>query len=157
PGAKEFASFSPDGQFVAYVRGGNLYVSDVVTGTQRALTTDGGGLILNGKADWVYEEEIFNRRGKAYWWSPDSKHIAFMRFDDSPVHQFTVVDQLPTRLKVEPTPYPKAGDPNPLVSLHVVPAAGGDAIKADLGDYSPTASLIVRAGWLPDSSRIYCY
>jgi dipeptidyl aminopeptidase/acylaminoacyl peptidase len=157
PGAKEFASFSPDGQFVAFVRGGNLYVSDVATGTQRALTTDGGGLVLNGKADWVYEEEIFNRRGKAYWWSPDSKHIAFLRFDDAPVHQFTVVDSLPTRQRVERTPYPKSGDPNPLVSLHVVHAAGGDALKIDLGDYSPTASLIVRVGWLPDGSRAYCY
>ena len=49
--------------------------------------TDGGGDILNGKGDWVYEEEIFYRNGQAYWWSPDGKQIAFLRFDDGPVRR----------------------------------------------------------------------
>jgi dipeptidyl aminopeptidase/acylaminoacyl peptidase len=157
PGAKELTTFSPDGKFVAFVRGGNLCVSDVATGAMRPLTTDGGGAILNGKGDWVYTEEIFNRNGKAFWWSPDSKRIAFIRFDDTPVHKFTVVNHLPTRQNVEETPYPKAGDPNPLVKLGIVEAAGGDVAFADLGDYSPTGSLIVRVGWTPDSGRVFCY
>ena len=61
PGRKELATFSPDGQFVALVRDGNLYVIDVATQTERALTTDGSGDVSNGKADWVYCEEIFDR------------------------------------------------------------------------------------------------
>src|SRR5262249_5763282 len=74
PGKKEMESFSPDGQFVAFVRDHNLHVVDMATQTERALTTDGGGVISNGKADWVYFEELFDRHWQAYWWSPDSKH-----------------------------------------------------------------------------------
>jgi dipeptidyl aminopeptidase/acylaminoacyl peptidase len=157
PGRKEFATFSPDGRFVAFVRGGNLVVVDVQTQSERALTTDGGGLILNGRADWVYDEEIFLRRGQAYWWSPDSKSIAFLRFDDKPVNKFTLVNNIPRLTTADSYPYPKAGDPNPVVTLHVVSAAGGDPAVVDLKDYSPTDSIVCRVGWLPDSSRLYCY
>src|SRR5262249_55090022 len=73
PGAKELVSFSPDGQFVAFVREHNLCVVDIATQTERALTTDGSDLVSNGKADWVYLEEVFNRSGRGYWWSPDSR------------------------------------------------------------------------------------
>ncbi|HKB02690.1 MAG TPA: DPP IV N-terminal domain-containing protein [Gemmataceae bacterium] len=157
PGAKEVASFSPDGRFVAFVRAGNLYAVDVETQAERQLTTDGGGLVLNGKADWVYGEEIFNRRPQAYWWSPDSRRIAFLRFDDGPVTPFTVLDQARPRQRVEQTTYPKAGDPNPIVKLGVVPVAGGDPVFADQAGYSPGDSLICRVGWLPDSSRVFAY
>src|SRR5262249_41499823 len=153
PGNKELASFSPNGQFVAFVRQNNLYVVDVATQTERALTTDGSALIFNGKADWVYFEEIFDRQRRTYWWSPDSARIAFLRLDDHPVHKFTVVDHIPTRLTVESTPYPKAGDPNPLVQLGIVSVAGGSVRFTDLGSYSDTSSLVTRVGWLPDSER----
>ena len=69
---------------------------DVEKPEEKQLTHDGGGDILNGKGDWVYEEEIFNRNGQAYWWSPDGKQIAFLRFDDAPVQRFNLVD-LPIR------------------------------------------------------------
>jgi dipeptidyl aminopeptidase/acylaminoacyl peptidase len=163
PGKKEYAEFSPDGRFVAFVRGGNLVVVDMTsdpqagTPTERALTTDGGGAVLNGKADWVYGEEIFDRDTRAFWWSPDARYIAYLRFDDGPVHKFTLVNPLPLRQVVEAYAYPKAGDPNPVVTLHVVSAAGGDPVAVDLKDYSPTASLISRVGWLPDSSRVFFY
>jgi dipeptidyl aminopeptidase/acylaminoacyl peptidase len=157
PGRKEVATFSPDGQFVAHVRDGNLYVTDVATQTERALTTDGGGAVLNGRADWVYGEEIFDRSPRAFWWSPDSKRLAFFRFDDAPVRKFTVVNEIPVEQKVEATPYPKAGHPNPLVKLGIVSAAGGAVQWADLGDYSETASLLVRAGWWPDGENAYLY
>jgi dipeptidyl-peptidase-4 len=157
PGKKEHTTFSPDGRFVAFVRAGNLVVVDVPTQAERVLTTDGGGSVINGKADWVYGEEIFSRDGQAFWWSPDSRSIAFLRFDDGPVHKFTLVNPLPLRQAVDAYPYPKAGDPNPVVTLHVVSAAGGDPVAVDLKDYSPTASLISRVGWLPDSSRVYFY
>jgi dipeptidyl aminopeptidase/acylaminoacyl peptidase len=157
PAREELTSFSPDGRFVAFVRGQNLYVVDVATQTERALTTDGGDLISNGKADWVYFEEIFNRSWRAYWWSPDSGSIAFLRFDDHPVHKFTVIDQIPTRQRVETTPYPKAGDPNPLVKLGLVSVAGGEVRWVDLGNYSETSSLVIRAGWTPDSQSAFFY
>lgn len=157
PGRKEFSSFSPDGRFVAFVRNGNLYAVDVQTQAERALTTDGGGAILNGKADWVYFEEVFDRNGKAYWWSPDGNSIAYLRFDDAPVHKFTLVNPLPLRQNVEAYPYPKAGDPNPQVTLHVVSTAGGDPIAVDLHNYSPSDSIICRVGWLPDSTKLYFY
>ena len=157
PGEKQHATFSPDGKFVAFVRGGNLYAVDVATQAERQLTTDGGGNILNGVADWVYGEEIFFRRPQAYWWSPDSHRIAFLRFDDSPVSTFTVVDQIPPRQKVEKIPYPKAGDPNPIVKLGVVSAAGGEPVFADQSAYSPGDSIVSRVGWLPDSSRVFSY
>ncbi len=112
---------------------------------------------MNGLADWVYGEEIFNRRPQAYWWSPDSRRIAFLRFDDTPVGTFTVVDQIPTRQKVEKIPYPKAGDPNPIVKLGVVPVAGGEPVFADQSNYSPGESIISRVGWWPDGSKAFAY
>jgi dipeptidyl aminopeptidase/acylaminoacyl peptidase len=157
PGRKELVSFSPNGQFVAFVRDSNLFVVDLATQTERKLTTDGAELIANGKADWVYFEEVFIRSSRAYWWSPDSTRLAFLRFDDSPVKKFAVVDQLPTRGKVETTPYPKAGDPNPLVKVGIVSVAGGEPQWADLSDYSEASSLVMHVGWMPDSQNAYFY
>jgi dipeptidyl-peptidase 4 len=157
PGPKEHASFSPDGKFIAFIRGGNLFVVDVQAQAERQLTTDGGGAILNGVADWVYGEEIFNRRPQAYWWSPDSQRIAFLRFDDSPVANFTVLDQVPPRQKVEKVPYPLPGEANPTVKLGVVSVAGGEPAFADQSAYSPGDSIVARVGWLPDSSRVFSY
>ena len=114
PAVEELATFSPDGKWVAFVREQNLYVVDIATQSERKLTVDGGGRIFNGKADWVYYEEVFNRNRHAFWWSPNSRHLAFLRIDDTPVAPFTVVDHIPVHQKLEQTPYPKSGDPNPL-------------------------------------------
>jgi dipeptidyl aminopeptidase/acylaminoacyl peptidase len=157
PGAKELATFSPNGQFVAYVRDHNLYVVDIATQTERALTSDGSATLSNAKADWVYFEEVFNRHWQAYWWSPDSQQIAFLRFDDSPVPQFTVIDEIPPRQKVEVTPYPRAGEPNPIVKLGIASVAGGPVRWVDLSNYSETSLLILHAGWTPDSKTLYSY
>lgn len=154
---EELATFSPDGKLVAFVRDNNLHVVDIATQTERALTKDGTEVISNGKADWVYFEEIFNRSWHAFWWSPDSTHIAFLRFDDTPVHKSTVVNHIPVRQVVEHTPYPKAGDPNPTVRLGLVAVAGGATRWVELPDYPPEATLIIRAGWLPGSRHAYFY
>jgi dipeptidyl aminopeptidase/acylaminoacyl peptidase len=157
PAKKELARFSPDGQWVAFVREQNLYVVDITSQTERKLTTDGGGKISNGKADWVYFEEINNRDWHAYWWSPDSRSIAFLRIDDTPVNTFTVIDEIPVRQKLEQTAYPKSGDPNPLVKLGVVSVAGGDPQFPDLSAYTGNSILVPRACWAKDGQKLIYY
>lgn len=147
---EELADFSPDGRQVSFVSGQNLFVVDVATQTERQLTTDGGGLIYNGKADWVYYEELFNRSERAYWWSKDSAAICFLRLDDGPVNTFTLVDHEPVRQRIEETRYPKAGDPNPLVQFGVVAVDGKTApVFAELRTYDPVQIIISGAGFFP--------
>ncbi|HEY8227950.1 MAG TPA: S9 family peptidase [Pyrinomonadaceae bacterium] len=148
--------FSPDGRMVSFVRGNNLYVEDLsMQRRERALTTDGSTKILNGRLDWVYQEEIYGRGNfGAYWWSPDSSMIAYLRIDESPVPEFTVVDHIPYDQRIEETPYPKAGDPNPIVKLGVVNAVGGGTRWIDTFKYQPEDFLISRVDWSPDSKRV---
>ncbi|HEV2836367.1 MAG TPA: S9 family peptidase [Pyrinomonadaceae bacterium] len=147
--------FGPDGRMVSFVRGNNLYVEDVATRRERALTDDGSAKILNGRLDWVYQEELYGRGNfGAYWWSPDSTTIVFLRFDENPVPEFTVVDHIPYHQNVEITPYPKAGDPNPIVKLGVVNTAGGDIRWVDTFQYQPADLLISRVAWTPDSKKV---
>lgn len=157
PAGEEHSTFAPNGAFVAFVREQNLYVVDLATQTERALTVDGGGLISNGKADWVYFEEIYGRRWQAYWWSPDSSAIAFMQFDDGPVNDFAVVNNTTKRQDVEQTRYPRAGEPNPHARVGVVSAAGGPARFLELDGYLEGTYLITGAGWMPDNERIYFF
>src|SRR5690242_19751999 len=148
--------FSPDGRMVSFVRNNNLYVEELaMQRRERALTTDGSAKILNGRLDWVYQEELYGRGNfGAYWWSPDSTTITFLRFDESPVPEFTVVDHIPYDQNIEVTPYPKAGDPNPIVKLGIVSAAGGDLHWVDTYKYQPADLLISRVAWSPDSKNI---
>ncbi|MEN6337301.1 MAG: DPP IV N-terminal domain-containing protein [Phycisphaerales bacterium] len=157
PAREELGAFDPQGRFVAFVRDGNLYVVDVATQTERALTIDGGGLIRNGQADWVYFEEVLNRQSKLFWWSPDSSAIAFVRTDDAPVPEFTLTNDATRGERVEQTRYPRAGEPNPTVKLGIVSTAGGDGRWVDFQGYTEGAYLIMGAGWTPDSERIYFY
>ena len=114
----------------------NLYAVDVATQKERALTTDGGREILNGKLDWLYQEEIYGRdRFRGYWWSPDSARVAFLQLDERPVPEYTVVDHIPYRPALEVTDYPKAGDPNPAVKLGVAKVSGGTPVWIDLAAY----------------------
>jgi len=181
PAAEELeAAFSPDNKMVSFVRGNNLFVVEIETGKEKQLTRDGGEKILNGYLDWVYEEELYGRGNKrGYWWSPDSKYIAFLRTDESPVPKFMLVDHIPTNQKVEDTDYPQAGDPNPFVTLGIanvgkssfvpnvsrIPKIGsrlpasvarfGDAVRfTDLSRYKPEDFLISRVAWSPDSQNV---
>jgi dipeptidyl-peptidase-4 len=152
---EDVPSFSPDGRRVAFVREGNLFVTDVASGTETKLTSDGGDRILNGELDWVYEEEIYGRGQKrGYWWSPDSVRIAFLRIDDRPVPSFPVVDHIPYDQEVERWDYPKAGDPNPIATLGVVAVAGGRATWIDTSKYPDTDRLIAAVGWSPDGQAV---
>lgn len=147
--------FSPDSRIVSFIRSNNIYTVDIATGRERALTTDGAGKILNGQLDWVYQEELYGRGNfKGYWWSPDSTRIAYLRFDENPVHEFTIVDHIPHFQAVEQESYPKAGDPNPIVRLGIISAAGGATQWVDTAKYESADPLIVRVGWNPDGKKV---
>ncbi|MBX2814672.1 MAG: S9 family peptidase [Saprospiraceae bacterium] len=113
---------SPDERWVAYTKNGNLFVYDVQYGRNARLTHDGSEQIYNGYASWVYFEEILGRRSRyrAYYWSPDSKYIAFLHFDDRPVPSFTIARSEGINGHTEVAHYPKPGDPNPRVKLGIV-------------------------------------
>lgn len=174
------ADFSPDGKWVSFVRDMNLFVVETATGKEKQLTRDGSEKILNGYLDWVYEEELYGRGNKrGYWWSPDSKYIAFLRTDESPVPKFVLPDDTTKDQTVENTDYPQAGDPNPLVTLGIadvmktslipnvtrLPKVGsklpptlarlGDSLKfVNLSKYKPEDFLISRVAWTPDSRAV---
>jgi dipeptidyl-peptidase 4 len=151
-------TFSPDGQLVAFTRDGNLYVAPKsATDAAKPLTKDGTATILNGQLDWVYEEEVYGRGDtKGFWWSPDSKYIAFLRIDDRPLKPYPIIDHLPRQQNVETWYYPLAGDPNPLITLWVVAADGKTAPKAvELTKYPETDRLIVRVAWSPDGKQVW--
>jgi dipeptidyl-peptidase-4 len=154
-GAEEEPTFSPNGRYVAFVRGHDLHVVDVRSRAERRLTSDGRPDLLNGKLDWLYQEEIYGRgRWRAYWWSPDSARLAFLQLDERPVPEYTVVDHIPYRPALEVTDYPKAGDANPKVRLGVVRAEGGGITWTGLDAYSGLDVLIVNVDWTPDSRQV---
>jgi dipeptidyl-peptidase-4 len=148
-------TFSPDGRTIAFVRNGNMYAFDLAPKKERALTTDGGAKILNGRLDWVYQEELYGRGNfEAYWWSPDSTSLVYLRIDENPVHEYTVVDHIPYHQTLEVAAYPLAGDPNPIVKLGVVNASGGATRWIDTAKYKPDDLLIVRVTWTPDGKKV---
>ncbi len=152
--SEELPEMSPDGRWIAFVRNDDLYVVDM-SGRERLLAGSQSPQILTGKLDWVYQEELYGRGNyKAFWWSPDSRSIAFLQLDESPVHRYTVTDHIPVRQTHEITPYPKAGDPLPKVKLGIVDAAGGTIRWADLYNYSLEDLLISRVDWAPDSKQV---
>ena len=155
PGDEELPSYSPDATQVAFVRGHNLHVVDLASQRERPLTTDGSENLLNGKLDWIYQEEVYGRGNfRGYWWSPDSARIAFLQLDERAVPRYTLVDDRETRPVVERVPYPKAGDANPTARLGVVRVAGGHPVYVNLDKYAPAAFLLVDVGWTPDASLV---
>ncbi|MFG0275936.1 MAG: DPP IV N-terminal domain-containing protein, partial [Phycisphaerales bacterium] len=123
PAEEEMATFSPDGRTIAFVRENNLFVLDLETGAERAITTEGTNTRRFGKNAWVYFEEVFGRSWKAFWWSPTSEHIVFMESDESQVPVFTIIDDEPDEQVIEAIHYPKAGQTNPTVRVHIASRA----------------------------------
>jgi len=149
--------FSPDGTKVAYVKNNNLYFKDIVSGTNVKVTSDGErNKIINGNCDWVYEEEF--EFTQAFQWSPDSKHLAYYRFDESNVQEYTMTryDQLyPTPYKYK---YPKAGESNSIVDIGIFDLATQKSVKAEL--YNDDGSFdyyIPRIKWSNDPSQLCIY
>jgi dipeptidyl-peptidase-4 len=152
PVAEVDAKLSPDGKTVVFRRGWDLYSIDAATHKETPLTSHGADTLRNGGLDWVYPEEL--ELGTAFWWSPDSKSIAYLQFDTSREPIFPHEDLLRTRALYEPERYPQAGENNADVHLGVVAAAGGPTRWLEVGD-TRNAYLIARAGWMPDSKSVY--
>lgn len=153
---KEGATVSPTGDRVAFVENNNIYVVDVASGLSKKLTTDGNDNLMNGKLDWVYEEELANRAtGRAYEWSPDGTKIAYLSLDDSPVPQYPLTHFLSDHVTVTQERFPQAGDPNPKPAMHVVSVSEDESktwtypLKDSGVEYfSPSFT------WTPDSRSV---
>ena len=147
------AAFSPDGRQIIYSDRNNLWIYDIASRKSRALTTDGAwNEVINGTTDWVYEEEF----GKtvAYAFSPDSREVAFLRFDESRVPEFRMM-RFDGKLYNEAYSfkYPKAGEANSIVELWTVNLTTGQKRKIDTG--RETDQYIPRLGYTPDGRLWY--
>lgn len=136
------ARFSPDGKSVAYIHANNLYIKELATGTVKQVTTDGyRNAIINGTTDWVYEEEFAFT--EAYGWSADSKTIAYLKFDESDVREFTMSYYHELYPSLYTFKYPKAGEDNSKVSAHIYQVENGAHTQINLGNYE----YIPRLKW----------
>ena len=151
PAEEKEVHVSPDGSKLAYVRDNDLYVYDIAAKKESRLTTDGSEHILNGTLTWVYWEEIFGRTDLGYWWSPDSKSIAYLQTDVTGVAVSTFVDFRPQDPRIIHQVYPKPGEKNPKVRVGVV---GTAAAKTQWINISEPYEWLVRVNWLPDSRRV---
>ena len=146
----EDAKISPDAKWVSYVQDFNLWVVNVATKEKKQLTTGGSEELLKGKLDWLYPEELSSRT--AYWWSPDSSHIAYYEMDERPVTKYPIYDMSTDIGAVENMRFPQAGEANPIVRVGIVPVNGGETRWLDTG--SDTNVYIARVNWTPDSKHI---
>ncbi len=143
------AEYSPDGKKVSYIFDNNLYVKDIESGSVTQLTNDGKrNAIINGTTDWVYEEEFAITKG--YGWSPDSKHIAYLRFDEQDVPKFSMEYFRDLYPEVYTFRYPKAGEKNSIVTLHMMSLKSKKAEQIELGDYE----YIPRLKWSSTSNQL---
>lgn len=129
-------TYSPDSTMLAFTRDNDLYTIDIASGKETRLTFDGSELILNGYASWVYYEEILGRptRYRAFWWSPDSRTLAFYRFDNSAVPMFPIYSPKGQDGSLRQTRYPKCGEPNPQVRIGFAPIDGSKIVWADFNE-----------------------
>lgn len=143
------AEYSPDGLKVAYIHKNDLYVKDLNSGKVTALTTDGKkNKIINGTTDWVYEEEFAITKG--FEWSPDSKMIAYLKFNEKEVKEFTMTYYGELYPQLYEFKYPKAGEDNSKVTAHLVAIKGAKTTTINLGEYE----YIPRLSWSPVANKL---
>jgi dipeptidyl-peptidase 4 len=146
------AQLSPSGAMLGFERAGDMYVTDLASGTERRLTSDGTRQVYNGRFDWVYEEEF--GLAQAWAWSPDSRHIAFWQVDERAEPITQISDLSGWHPKFDSIAYPLVGDPNPKVRIGVVSATTGRRIWLDTGETGDF--YIPRIYWTsrPDSLAV---
>lgn len=149
------ATFNPQGTQVAFVKDSNIYIADLKTGNKIAVTTDGEtNKIINGNCDWVYEEEWEFTR--AFDWSPDGSSLAYYRFDESNVKEYTIPfyegENYPRLYTYK---YPKAGESNSVVSIRFYNVKSGNTVHADLG--TETNQYIPRIKWTDNANKLCIY
>jgi len=149
-GSPTDASVSPLGAYIAYIREQNLYAYDIAHKQARALTSDGGGPIKNGMAEFVAQEEM--DRSTGYWWAPDDRHIAFARVDETPVTLTERFEIAADNVATFAQRYPAAGGANVLVRLGVIDLASGAVTWIDLGTEQDI--YLARVDWLPDGKTL---
>ena len=152
-GSKQMhATFSPDGKKIAYVSDNDLYYKDLASGKITRVTTDGEvNHIINGSCDWVYEEEFSFT--KAFAWSPDSRHLAYYRFDETAVKEFTMTNYTGELYpEMETFKYPKVGMDNSKVSVHIFDTQSANNITVDRN--SDPNGYIPRIKWTKDPSKL---
>jgi dipeptidyl-peptidase-4 len=144
--------FSPDAANVSYLRNHNLYIHPVAGKNQEtALTDTTPDTLLNGEVDWVYLEELDVRSN--YFWSPDSKSIAYLQMDEAKVPQYPITDWVPAHATIDSQRYPQPGDPNPAVRVGIVPIKGGKTRFIEV-PFSANNDYIPRFGWV-DPNTVY--
>jgi dipeptidyl-peptidase 4 len=148
---EKIPQLSPDSKKVAYVKNNNLCVYDIENEKEIQFTNDGTNLIYNGWASWVYMEEILGRvtAYNAFWWSPNSEMVCFLRFDDNPVPDFPIYHADGQHGELEHQRYPKAGDPNPYVRFGVANVQTSKVVWADFDEKAD--QYIAWPTWLKDS------
>jgi len=144
------ARFSPDGKKISFVRDSDIYVYDLRTKREKRITFNGSETNLNGTLSWVYWEEIFGRQDIGYWWSDDSKALAFLNTDESQVTKMHYVHWKPAEPELITQRYPKAGTKNPEVKLGIIELENLKLKWVDLGPYE----YLCRVKWLPGSERL---
>jgi dipeptidyl-peptidase-4 len=145
-GSGDDPKFSPDGNFLSYLRDHNLYLLKLRDNNGPLKLTDSQSeTLLDGEVDWVYQEELDVKSN--YFWSPDSRHLAYLQMNESAVPEYPIVDWIPTHATVDRQRYPQPGDHNPAVLIGVVGTNGGRTrwinVPIENGsDYIP------RFGWV---------
>lgn len=152
PSKEKSPGFSPDGLRLAFVRANDLYVFDISSRKETRLTFDGNDSLLNGTVSWVYWEEVFGRRDIGYWWSTDSRTLAFLQTDEAGVSIQHYVDITPWTPTVTTQRYPKVGQKNPAVRLGILDVASGKLQWAGLDRNA--YEYIVRVDWPPAGDRM---
>lgn len=150
PGSKRNPQLSPDEHWISYLSRGVLHYAAVDGGPTYRVAARRTGM-LDGELDWVYTEELGLR--SAYAWSPDSRYVAFLQFDERPVHRFPIVNYLDGQPHVYQQRYPTAGAPNPIVRLGVRNVLTGKTTWMDMAGTADT--YLARFGWLPKGDRLY--
>jgi len=143
------AKFSPRGRYVSFVRGQDLHAIEVATGAERRFTTGGGGPVSHGVAEFVAQEEM--GRSTGYWWSPDEKHLAYARVDESPVAEVERFEVDAAGVRVVKQRYPATGQANAKVTLAILALESGAVAWCDLGDRD---YYLARVDWYPESNRL---